>query len=190
MNRLIICIILLSIGTAASAETLYRWIEPDGSITFSPTKPTTDVDFKAVDASADNSEATAQIFKQNVEPSILATSEHTLDPALPQANDTQILTQTAPAVVTRQGLNYAPETSVRPAAANPAVNANSAQPKNTAPSIKTVASSNKRRQCQDLSKRVLSLERRLKSPLEAEDMDNTVMAMARYQRSYDQHCIE
>lgn len=189
MNRLLICIILLGIGNLASAETLYRWIEPDGSITFSPTKPPAGVDFKVVDSAAANSSTSDQAIESSAQPSILATSEHSQPSALPQINDTKIQVQPAPAVVTRQGLNYAPDTSPGPIAAiEPDIV--EPLPANPAQKSATVASASKRRQCQDLSKRVMSLERRLRSPLQAEDMDNTVMAMARYQRSFDRHCIE
>lgn len=186
MNRLLICIILLGIGNMASAETLYRWVEPDGSITFSPTKPPAGVDYKAVDASG----PTQQSLGAAAEPSILATSEHGIEQALPPANDTKVMARPTPAIAARQGLNYAPETGSAPVAkaeVNPpaAVEAN-----NSAATHNSVASSNKRRQCLDLSKRVMSLERRLRSPLAPVDMDNTVIAMARYQRSYNQHCIE
>lgn len=181
MNRLLICIILLGIGSTAAAETLYRWIEPDGSITFSPTKPPAGVEFKAVEASGAN--------QAEPQPSILATSEHGVESALPRVNDTEILTRPAPAVATRQGLNYAPETSSRPIT-SAKVDVAPAIQKAATPNKDTTASANKRRQCQDLSKRVVSLERRLRSKLSAEDMDNTVIAMARYQHSYDRHCVE
>jgi hypothetical protein len=58
----------------------------------------------------------------------------------------------------------------------------------TAASEPVVASSNKQRRCQELQKRVMSLERRMRSQLSAEDMDNTVVHMARYQTSFNQHC--
>jgi len=52
------------------------------------------------------------------------------------------------------------------------------------------AAAKKQRQCQDLGKRVVSLERRLRSPLTPDDMDNTVLAMARYQKSFDRFCVK
>ena len=189
MNRLIICIILLGFGPLAAAETLYRWIEPDGSITFSPTKPPAGVEYKEVNAAGADQSGAILAASTPSQPSILATSEHGLEQALPPVNDTKILSRPVPAVAARQGLTYAPDTSSRPAKKiEPAVQA-------TAPAAQTnigatVASASKKRQCLDLSKRVLSLERRLRSKLAPEDMDNTVVAMARYQRSYDQHCVE
>ena len=57
-------------------------------------------------------------------------------------------------------------------------------------SASTSAASYKQSRCKDLKKRVTSLERRLKSRLTPEDMDNTVLHMARYQRSYDQYCAQ
>lgn len=61
-------------------------------------------------------------------------------------------------------------------------------PDNLAASIS--AANFKQSRCQDLQKRVTSLERRLKSRLTPEDMDNTVLHMARYQRSFDQYCAQ
>ncbi len=193
MNRLLICIILLGTSVSASAETLYRWIEADGSITFSPTKPPAGVEYTAVEASGPAAAAGAQIQPAAAEKSILATSEHSGDDlVLPRSNDTKVMARPTPAVAARQGLQYAPETQSANLA-SPAVKADAVEPAITvaqAPSQDAVASSNKRRQCQDLSKRVMSLERRLRSPLAPDDMDNTVIAMARYQRSFDQHCVE
>lgn len=195
MNRLIICIILLAFSQATFAEKLYRWIEADGSITFSPNPPPKGVDFKVMDSGQINASKLApdlpdatQVPK-NTQPSIMATSEHALDTApAARINDTEILTRPAPAV-SKQRLSYAPDTSnattISRQNAAPAL----ATAQATVPAQQTIASSNKQKQCQDLSKRVMSLERRLRMPLEPVDMDNTVIAMARYQRSYDQHCI-
>lgn len=60
----------------------------------------------------------------------------------------------------------------------------------TGQATRQTAAGRKQRQCQDLQKRVVSLERRLRSRLTPEDMDNTVVHMARYQRSFDQHCVQ
>lgn len=188
MNRLIICIILLLGSHAVLAEKLYRWIEPDGSITFSPKPPPAGVDYKAVNA-ANNNAAVANLPATTQQRSILATSEHGLDTTQMETNTTEILARPAPAV-SKQKLSYAPETGSN---GNKIITSAAALPQPTQPAeshTASVDSSNKRRQCQDLSKRVLSLERRLRSTLEPVDMDNTVVAMARYQKSYDQHCID
>lgn len=193
MNRLLICIILLGTSVSASAEILYRWIEADGSITFSPTKPPAGVEYIAVEASGPSAAAGEQIQPAAAERSILATSEHSgEDLVLPRANDTKVMARPTPAVAAPQGLQYAPETQSKKSTSS-SVTADAIEPAvsvATAPTQNAIASSNKRRQCLDLSKRVMSLERRLRSPLAADDMDNTVIAMARYQRSFDQHCVE
>jgi len=188
MNRLLICIILLLINHAVLAEKLYRWVEADGSITFSPNPPPAGVDYKAVNA-AHNNAAKAELPALKQKPSILATSEHALDERQPNTAINQLPTQAAPAAAT-QKLEYAPDTGITRSASNqPAVvGADSSQ--SAIPVTRSVADSQKRRQCQDLYKRVVSLERRMRSPLEPVDMDNTVIAMARYQRSYDRHCVD
>ncbi|PID59936.1 MAG: hypothetical protein CSB44_12320 [Gammaproteobacteria bacterium] len=53
-----------------------------------------------------------------------------------------------------------------------------------------IAARNKRNRCDDLRKRVVSLERRLRLDLTPGDMDNTVIHMARYQKSFDQFCAD
>ncbi len=215
MNRQLFCIILqlkgvvlnraalkcLLLGTmllsshSLLAEKLYRWVEPDGSITFSPNKPANGVEYKEVDAIGGNptggnlaqSGQEPQIERST--PSILATSEHDTDTTQARINETPITTRPAAAIAT-QKLTYAPETSPGITRSMPTP---AAQPTVSAPDgeqdLQAIYSDNKRRQCQDLSKRVLSLEQRLRSKLEPEDMDNTVVAMARYQRSYDQYCV-
>jgi len=188
LNGLLLSSLLFTSQTI-QAEKLYRWIEPDGSITFSPVPPASGVEYKTVQSSGSNVTRTPQ--KAAIEesaPSILATSEHDSQLTLPPVNETPIAAQPALAVA-KPRISYAPDTgegitrSTEPAVIAPTPEANTT--KNT----RTIASDNKRRQCQDLSKRVMSLEQRLRSKLLPEDMDNTVIAMARYQRSYDQHCI-
>lgn len=187
MNRLAFCIILLLFSGSTFAEKLYRWIEPDGSITFSPNPPAEGIDFTVVDSASAISESNANEGSSNAR-SILATSEHSLDADTPlpkPAQPVQIQPATAVAV---PKLNYAPDnTGSSQPVQNEAIAADASAPVQQR-STQTVVATDKRQHCNDLSKRVISLERRLRSPLDAEDMDNTVMAMARYQRSYDQYC--
>jgi len=230
MNRLLFCIILLLTGHSALAEKLYRWVEPDGSITFSPTPPPAGIDYKAVNAAHNNAakaglpapqadltqpetgslttktdittteadlpipesdvtEPKASVTVAGQKPSILATSEHGLEASQPSTNAARILAQPAPAEE-QQKLTYAPEIGSK----NETPQATTASEQNlsapSTPQIDSAVNSKKRRQCQDLNKRIMSLERRLSSQLEPLDMDNTVIAMARYQRSYNQHCVE
>lgn len=187
MNRLIICTILLLTSHAVLAEKLYRWIESDGSITFSPTPPPAGVEFQSVNAAHGNTAPAKLPASGEQQPSILATSEHDVAVQQPRVNDTPILARPA-AAIAKQGLSYAPETN--PSVETTTTTVAALPPPQPALQRQRVASQTKRRQCLDLSKRVLSLERRLRSPLTPDDMDNTVIAMARYQRNYDRHCIE
>lgn len=184
MNRLIICTILLAFGQAAFAEELYRWTEDDGSITFSPMPPPDGVDYKLVQSGNTSEVSSNEVV--TAKPSILATSEHDIRTPSARVNAAPQSTQPLTAAA-KPALTYAPELNsgiTRSAPdTNTVVAANTAEPK-----IQTIGSNKKRQQCEDLSKRVTSLERRLRADLNWEDMDNTVIAMARYQRSFDQHC--
>lgn len=180
-------LLLLANASVAFAQPLYKWTEADGSITFSPTPPANGINFEKVG-----------------EPSPVATSR-TLE-SLPA----EISVPPAPLVpvepVTR--IEYAPGNSrdlpnaiSRSSAGNAVQPVNSGvavvRPQSSEPmdsdedhSAVDSAASYKQSRCQDLKKRVTSLERRLKSRLTPEDMDNTVLHMARYQRSYDQYCAQ
>jgi len=172
ITQVIACSILLIGSASVQAEKLYRWIEPDGSITFSPNPPPAGVDYKTVNsATGENTQLPKQ---QN------AVTASSAAPAQAPAAPTK--------PVTISKLNYAPETSSAPArrvqTPKPAVAAA------TAANPAAQAAAKKQRQCQDLGKRVVSLERRLRSLLTPEDMDNTVLAMARYQKSFDRFCVK
>ncbi len=194
MNRLTLGIIILSLSSSAAAEQLYRWIEPDGSITFSPNPPPKGVDYREVNAEAGNdvdAETLNKISAAEKPASILSTSS--IDPVATVPNTAAVQAPVS-AAVTKPGLMYAPDTTARATTKAAHSNAN-AQAADTPTAVNsaavqnlTVASNKKRERCVELSKRVVSLERRLRSGLTAIDMDNTVVAMARYQRSYDQHC--
>ncbi len=185
MIRRISLLLLLANASVAFAQPLYKWIEADGSITFSPTPPANGVNFEKLG-----------------EPSPVATSL-TIDP-LPAETT---VPSPAPALPVSR-MEYAPGNSrdlpdaiSRGSAGSAVQPVNSGvaviRPESSTPidsdddqSASNSAASYKQSRCQDLKKRVTSLERRLKSHLTPEDMDNTVLHMARYQRSYDQYCAQ
>ena len=133
-------------GHAFAAGELFRWIEPDGSLTFSPTPPVDGTPFTAVDPASLRSpdenrggnEARSRIAAANA-PAPLAAG------------------RSFPPAGVRKGGDRAP-----------------------------AAVENER--CNELSKRVVSLERRLTAALTPEEMDDTVIRMARYQQSFESLC--
>lgn len=185
VDRALACLVIAAAAATfsvhTSAASLYRWIEADGSITFSPKQPPAGVEYELVDTA-------------------------TMRAASESLNADSSSTVTAPATAARSstpaapGLAYAPspgdngntgidngitaETPSSPAAALSTPDASEAG----VPSSTITASNSKRAQCQELEKRVVSLERRLATPLSPEDMDNTVLYMARYQQSVDRFC--
>ena len=181
-----VAMMLAGVVAQASAAELYRWTEPDGSITYSPTPPSAGIDFEVVD--------TASIGGQ-VNPVDSPVGPDAGAPATSLADSVQ-----TDSPENEAGLAYAPSPGsadinpdsgitaaapIKPTADNAKSTTTAAD--NTASSTYT-ASDSKRSQCLELEKRVVSLERRLKSPLTPEEMDNTVIYMARYQQSVNSHC--
>ncbi len=191
MTRKIACILLLTLAQPVLAAKLYRWHEADGSITFSPTPPAKGIPFDVI---GENSDATAGLDRATTKKPRPANPVADLSPEpVLSANAMRAPKQSADG----NKLSYAPASNgmkpgiSRSEATVVTATANSVETGTAAPLAQdrnTVASVKKRKQCDDLSKRVVSLERRLKLELSDEDMDNTVIHMARYQASYDQHC--
>lgn len=182
------CLILFLSATSVLAQPLYKWVEPDGAITFSPVKPANGVQYEVVDqakkdATLTGSESShADNSKEDTTPRIRAVEPATVSTQTPA----KLEMTPAPAASSEPKKN-----AVSAVTAMSDGQSNIQGPNNTAlRSVSESAAMRKQRQCQDLKKRVISLERRLKSRLTPEDMDNTVIHMARYQRSFDQHCSQ
>lgn len=270
MIRTLLCAILIGAACQATAATLYKWTEADGSITFSPEPPAAGIAYDTVEtgnvtsatqrplstqataqaaqspqqrrlqqallpsiatapATAQaqnpglqqhqaqlpniaNSPATTYAAAQNSQQSLrqqqaqlpgIATSQAAAAQAATQ-NPLQSLRQqraslpsiaTAPAVLPQPAKEYVyvPDPA---AAALPEGMAWEQDQQERAeqrlgpdkPKTDLIGSSKKTSQCLDLEKRVMSLERRLRSKLSPDDVDNTVMAIVRYQDSFNQFC--
>ena len=122
-----------------------------------------------------------------------------LEPANQAKEQNSALSSVTPAEVSAESpkrLSYAPSgdtikpgiSRAEPNVAAASENVDTAAGKDADTTTITVAAS-KQSRCEDLQKRVVSLERRLKVRLSPADMDNTVVHMARYQKSYNQHCL-
>lgn len=178
--------ILCTCATMAFAQPLYKWVEADGSITFSPHKPPAGTNYETVSkqpASSSINSAAAKDAKDaltidNLQSDTNLKYAPATNQITPAAQAIRSLS-TSPSQVNQELVGKATPAAVVQADSQTITRTHSASP-----------SLNKQRQCQDLRKRVVSLERRLKSRLTPEDMDNTVVHMARYQRSFDQHCVQ
>ena len=181
---------LLSLVLAAGtvfADGLYKWVEPDGSITFSPNPPAAGIEFERIGAMK---KSPASIASTSAKPAV---------PVKQAKPESATLSNVAPADVSvepPQRLSYAPNannikqgiTRAEPSVAAATESADTVAGNDTDSTTITVAAS-KQSRCEDLQKRVVSLERRLKVRLSPADMDNTVLHMARYQKSYNRHCL-
>ncbi|NND90912.1 MAG: DUF4124 domain-containing protein [Granulosicoccus sp.] len=204
MIRRISLLILLTQASLTLAQPLYKWTEADGSITFSPRMPPAGVAYETVDSA-----------KPTAELVIRERAQHNNDPVEPPGQSLANDGDSTPAAKTLPRLEYAPGgtrdlpgaisrsttsgSTTLPLASMPGAiavsdsNSTGTQAPGTDKSgsqNRISAASYKQSRCQDLRKRVTSLERRLKSRLTPEDMDNTIIHMARYQRSFDQHCVQ
>ncbi len=187
MIRKITLLSLIFATSTVFADGLYKWVEPDGSITFSPNPPPTGVEFERI-GTLKKSQA-----------SVKSSSANSAAPANQVKEQNSALSGVTPAEVSAESpkrLSYAPSgdtikpgiSRAEPNVAAASENVDTAAGKDADTTTITVAAS-KQSRCEDLQKRVVSLERRLKVRLSPADMDNTVVHMARYQKSYNQHCL-
>ncbi len=191
-------LLLVASSTVALAQPLYKWVEPDGSITFSPQPPASGISYERVDSAPANDISAADpaglsAAQRQSSPVAPYNPPDTADkPPLPRVEYAPGNTADLPPAISR---GSSPSASLSPvngalAVGRPGKNTASSEQTEEGLAASISAASFKRSRCQDLQKRVTSLERRLKSRLTPEDMDNTVIHMARYQRSFDQYCAQ
>ena len=185
--------VLLACAGSALAQPLYKWTETDGSITFSPEKPEKGIDFQVINADA------------GVKPSKIAVRDTTITETeatgSDQASGTQKISYGSSDLAQPLSSSYSSvqrldsrtihaNDLVSKAGQQASMASMSKQPSNQtsqSPEAATAAAQ-KQNRCDDLRKRVVSLERRLRSNLTPADMDNTVVHMSKYQKSFDRHC--
>ena len=145
---------LLLTASVCHADELYKWREPDGTLTFSPNPPN------------DSSIAYEKVVSGQSQGQIIRPA--TTTGLAPSSSD-------LPA-----GLSHSAHSGATPTTAN-AIQRPPQQPNLTRSTQKTA-------QCEELKKRVISLERLLQTDISNETMDNAVVQMARYQSSFNQAC--
>lgn len=183
--------LLLACCTSALAQPLYKWIEADGSITFSPDKPQKGIDFQVINA--DDGVTASKIAVRAPKTSAADPTSSAQTSYSQQISDgsSGIAQPLASSYSTGKALN-ARSLNINELGSNAGQQASmtSMVRQHSGQTIQSSAAMRKQNQCEDLRKRVVSLERRLKSDLTPADMDNTVVHMSQYQRSYDQHCVQ
>ena len=191
MIRLLILTLLLCITPTVIAQTLYKWVESDGSITFAVEPPPNGIEYETIKPGTSAVKNKHQPL--TVSRSASASSAKPSEPLIvksepeqrvaPQAGANSALSKSAKSVSTSMTGTGLPAPQLGSALGTPGH-------KTDVQVTPTATMSRKQQQCEDLKKRVVSLERRLTTRLTPEDMDNTVVHMARYQRSYDHHCVQ
>ena len=161
--------LLLTCCSVAFAEPLYKWTEADGTITFSPDKPAAGIDFDVVDITGDAASKSAG------EPTLGKASAQPSEADAPEVSSPSSGVENSDAVLSTWSIDSQIKTF-------------QTQPVQKKTAFKESNQSQNR--CEDLRKRVVSLERRLQAQITAEDMDNTIVHISEYQNSFDQFCTQ
>ncbi len=176
----------------ALAETLYQWEEADGSLTFSPNPPPegSQIEYRvlntggstAADIKLPETTLSASTVAENNR--IVSAQTQARRPDTGQQQDLQQLTYaTASKNALPQGISRSVQEPVKveTAADNTGNRENLQEPQ-------MMASSQKSNQCADLGKRIMALENRIVISSSADEMDQAILQISRYQRSYSSHC--
>jgi len=187
-------ILLLACCATALAQPLYKWIEADGTITFSPDKPPESVDYQLIDIGSDTA-SNLKRYEDTAIPKISTDNQveqiSKISFSEPRNGDSDTFKRLS-ASSSSLGANTT-FTSSSQFESLPSMAADTQPPTFGSQSAQRLTAStyeaSRQHRCDDLRKRVVSLERRMRSKLTPEDMDNTVLSMAKYQRSFDQECV-
>ena len=193
-------LLLLAGSAAAMAQPLYKWVESDGSITFSPQPPSAGISYERVDSASSVATKPAvssspAMGTSQADSAVTARSPVSPAEPLPRVQYAPGNVGDLPPAISRSrkeatnGSSLIPSSSAL-AVSKPGLDSEQGPQADERLAASMSAANFKRSRCQDLKKRVTSLEHRLKSRLTPEDMDNTVVHMARYQRSFDQYCAQ
>jgi len=195
IRRIHLGLLVIAFCSSALAQPLYKWTEADGSITFSPEKPPASVDFEVINTS--DSVVPSTIHSRVSTDSALSDGMED-DQGISQISSSSSDSneqQSAAKVLTGElgGSNaesqilYSPDTRQQPPSGVKSMSFGS----KSAQSLAAAEYATKvQHRCDDLEKRVVSLERRMRAKLTPEDMDNTVIHMTKYQRAFDQDCVK
>ena len=197
---------MVSAISTAVAETLYQWQEADGSLTFSPTPPPegSGIEYKLM-STGTKPAADISLPDTTLSASQIASSQPSIQPVkrmLAGSGDSTTLQagQPTPAEPSQQNLptvNYAPGAgenlrNVLPQgisrAEGSAKEPLAAAAEQTGADAELLASQKKSGHCADLGKRIIALENRVTRSKTAEEMDNAILQISRYQKSYNTHC--
>ncbi len=180
--------LLLAFTTASFAQPLYKWAEKDGSITFSPTRPPDGIAFEKIEPQSQAGALSADTAASEDAPQPVAAMAAPAKSVVAPRVASQKIDRNEPSMMISRSADGGLENPATGVATSATPVKLDARQVTDSQQVASIAARNKQSRCQDLQKRVVSLERRLKSRLTPEDMDNTVIHMARYQRSFDQHC--
>ena len=192
----IITVIAITCGamTAAHAETLYQWKEADGSLTFSPAPPPEDsgIEYQVLStsgsAAADISLPETTLSASQIAGTgnaAAAQTQKNRSAAAPEQNLQQLTYASGSKNALPQGISRSPQQAENneSAAAGHSTDGNTSQPP------EMMASRQKSGQCDDLGKRIMALENRIVISSTANEMDQAVLQISRYQKSYNAHCL-
>ncbi len=182
-------VVILAAMQIAHAEILYQWREADGSLTFSPEPPPegSDISFTVVKPDDGiNPVALPDSGEQGL-PSTTGSSPQPAAAIVPAEPEADVQVAYAPSTKPQTTGSELPQgiTAVAAGTANQSTGNTVAD---TTGDQALQASLIKKRQCGDLQKRIIALENQMSHSSTDADMDRAVLAMVRYQDSYDNYC--
>lgn len=193
MIRTLQLALILACCSSALAQSLYKWVEADGSITFSPEKPRKNIDFQVINAQEGVTPSRIAVRDSTTATNSMPATEEASNTRLSSNDSSPLLHKPAASSVSSATQLNADTTQSNARGSDTGAQASMLQQRseNTRQFLTpAMAAVQKQNRCEDLRKRVVSLERRLKSTLTTADMDNTVMHISDYQKNYDKHCVQ
>lgn len=189
IGTLICAVLLTAAAPSVHAEILYQWRESDGTLTFSPEPPPEGSNISFTVVKPDNGINPIALPESTDQPLLSASGTDIQPEAIIQSAQPEASVQLA----------YAPNAKSRPEKSDLPQGITAADAGATAQTEHTAdaqtandqalqASLVKKRQCGDLNKRIIALENQMSHSGTDADMDKAVLAMVRYQNSYDNYC--
>ena len=164
-------ILLYGMSSTALAEELYQWKDKDGTVTYSTTPPPPEITTKFEEIGK----------KLDTEPSVQAVAPEEALEKPPLAKQTALPVE-IPSQKTESRLERIVRLSPEPQEhVEPKIKESILQPVNQ-------DKVRKQRKCRDLKNRVSALESRLRNVSSADELNQSMLLLTRYQNSFDSHC--
>jgi len=192
-------LLYLAFGAAPAivqAEVLYQWFEADGSLTFSPTPPPegSGIKYKVMNSAGDTANGITLADNPQSAKAVASAKVPVLAPKPEPAPAAQVLAyapstpsaKRSTALDLPSGISRVGTSTDATPSHSKANSANQGSTENGSAQLQ--ASKQKSQHCSDLGKRIVALENRITHSNTNQEMDQVILQISRYQKSYSSHC--